>query len=47
MFVNQNNSFEDNTLALGAQKNVKKLINAEDRKGNLIYSGDIDIRVKG
>ena len=28
----QNNSFADNTLALGAQKNVKQLINAEDGK---------------
>ena len=37
MNYNQNNSFVDNTLALGAQKNVKQLINAEDGKGDLIY----------
>ena len=40
MNYNQNNSFADNTLALGAQKNVKQLINAEDGKGDLIYRGD-------
>ena len=42
MNYNQNNSFVDNTLALGAQKNVKQLI-----KDDLIYRGDINIRAKG
>ena len=42
MNYNQNNSFVDNTLALGAQKNVKQLI-----KGDLIYRGDLNIRAKG
>ena len=40
MNYNQNNSFVDITLAPGAQKNVKQLINAEDGKGDLIYRGD-------
>ena len=40
MNYNQNNSFVDNTLAPGAQKNVKQLINAEDGKGDLICRGD-------
>ena len=44
---NQNNYFVDNTLVLGAQKNVKQLINAEDGKGDLIYRGDLNIRAKG
>ena len=44
MNYNQNNSFVDNTLAPGAQKNVKQLINAEDGKGDLIYR---EIRAKG
>ena len=47
MNYNQNNSFVDNTLALGAQKNVKQLINAKDGKGDLIYRGDLDIKAKG
>ena len=47
MNYNQNNSFVDNTLALGAQKNVKQLINAKDGKGDLIYKGDLNIRAKG
>ena len=37
----QNNSFADNTLALGAQKNVKQLINAAYGKGDLISRGDL------
>ena len=36
MNYNQNNSFVDNTLALGAQKNVKQLINAKDGKGEFL-----------
>ena len=45
MNYNQNNSFVDNTLALGAQKNVKQLINAAYGKGDLISRGDFsDIR---
>ena len=47
MNYNQNNSFVDNTLAPGAQKNVKQLINAKDGKGDLIYRGDLNIRAKG
>ena len=47
MNYNQNNSFVDNTLAPGAQKNVKQLINAKYGKGDLIYRGDLDIRAKG
>ena len=47
MNFNQNNSFVDNTLALGTQKNVKQLINAKYGKGDLIYRGDLDIRAKG
>ena len=47
MNYNQNNSFADNTLALGAQKNVKQLINANDGKGDLIYRGHLNIRAKG
>ena len=34
MNYNQNNSFADNTLALGAQKNVKQLI----KDGKVILS---------
>ena len=41
MNYNQNNSFVDNTLALGAQKNVKQLINAAYGKGDLISRGDL------
>jgi len=44
MNYNQNNSFVDNTLALGAQKNVKQLIDAED--GKVILSIG-EIRAKG
>ena len=44
MNYNQNNSFVDNTLALGAQKNVKQLINAED--GKVILSIGVNIYVK-
>ena len=50
MNYNQNNSFVDNTLALGAQKNVKQLINAAYGKGDLISRGDlsdISVRAKG
>ena len=47
MNSNHNNSFVDNTLALGAEKNVKQLINAKDGKGDLIYRGDLDIKAKG
>ena len=46
MNYNQNNSFVDNTLALGAQKNVKQLINGNDGKGDLIYRGDLTIGAK-
>ena len=38
MNYNQNNSFVDNTLALGAQKNVKQLI--KDGKV-ILYVGEI------
>ena len=41
MIYNQNNSLMDNTLALGAQKNVKQLINAAYGKGDLISRGDL------
>ena len=41
MNYNQDNSFVDNTLALGAQKNVKQLINAAYGKGDLISRGDL------
>ena len=47
MNYNQNNYFVDNTLALGALKNVKQLINAKDGKGDLIYRGDLYIQAKG
>ena len=40
-----NNSFVDKALALGAQKNVKQIIIAEDGNGDLMYRGDLDIRV--
>ena len=47
MNYNKNNSFVGDTLALGAKKNAKQLINAEDGKGDLIYRGNLDIRAKG
>ena len=42
MNYNLNNSFVDNTLALGAQKNVNQLINAAYGKGDLISWGDLN-----